>query len=104
MSKFCSLTAAFLITWQKLIDDTPNSEDVTAVRQGLADGAIDVIASDYAPEPRITGIAGFRSFLPLCYGLVLQSVLSEKQLKEKLFLNPIKIITNGGYKLKLKNV
>ena len=70
------------------------SEDVSAIRQGLADGTIDAIASDYAPEPRITGIAGFRSFLPLCYGLVLQGVLSEKQLKEKLFLNPKKIIEN----------
>jgi len=80
------------------------SEDVLAIRQGLADGTIDVIASDYAPEPRITGIAGFRSFIPLCYGLVLQGVLSEKQLKEKLFLNPKKIIESSGYNLKLKNV
>ena len=78
------------------------SEDVAAIRQGLADGTIDAIASDYAPEPRITGIAGFRSFLPLCYGLVLQGVLTEQQLKEKLFLNPKKIIENGGYKLKLQ--
>lgn len=68
------------------------SEDVLAIRQGLADGTIDAIASDYAPEPRITGIAGFRSFLPLCHGLVLQGVLLEAQLKEKLFLNPKKII------------
>jgi len=74
-------------------------EDVVAVKQGLADGTIDAIASDYAPQPRLTGIAGFRSFLPLCYGLVLQGVLSEAQLKEKLFLNPKKIIEKGGYKL-----
>ncbi len=74
-------------------------EDILAVRQGLADGTIDVIASDYAPEPRLTGIAGFRSFLPLCYGLVLQGVLSENQLKEKLFLNPKKIIESSGFKI-----
>lgn len=67
-------------------------EDVLAIKRGLTDGTIDVIASDYAPEPRITGIAGFRSFLPLCYGLVLDNTLSLKQLKEKLFLNPKKII------------
>ncbi|MCX6789436.1 MAG: hypothetical protein NTZ42_02395 [Candidatus Gribaldobacteria bacterium] len=75
------------------------SQDVSAIKQGLADGTIDAIASDYAPEPRITGIAGFRSFLPLCHGLVLQGTLSEKQLKEKLFLNPKKIIESGGHKL-----
>ena len=74
-------------------------EDISAIRQGLADGTIDVIASDFAPEPRLTGIAGFRSFLPLCYGLVLQGVLSEAQLKEKLFLNPKKIIESSGYKI-----
>lgn len=76
-------------------------EDVLAVREGLADGTIDVIASDYAPLPRITGIAGFKSFIPLSHGLVLQGVLSEKQLKEKLFSNPKKIIESTGYKLNL---
>lgn len=75
-------------------------EDVCAVRQGLADGTIDVIASDYAPEPRITGMAGRRAFLPLSYGLVLEGILTEEQLKEKLFLNPKRIIESGGYKLK----
>jgi len=78
-----------------------SKEDVLAIKEGLADGTIDVIASDYAPIPRKTGIAGFRSFLPLSYGLVLEGTLSEKQLKEKLFLNPKKIIESGGYKLKL---
>lgn len=77
------------------------SQDVLAIRHGLADATIDAIASDYAPEPRLTGIAGFRSFLPLRYGLVLQGVLSEEQLKEKLFLNPKKIIESSGYKLVL---
>ncbi len=67
-------------------------EDILAIRSGLADGIIDVIASDYAPEPRITGIAGFRSFLPLCYGLVLDNTLTLRQLKEKLFSNPKEII------------
>lgn len=73
-------------------------DDVEAVRKGLADGTIDVIASDYAPLPRPigTGIAGFRSFLGLSYGLVLQRVLTENQLKEKLYLNPKKIVENSG--------
>jgi dihydroorotase len=76
-------------------------EDILAIKEGLSDGTIDVIASDYAPLPRKTGIAGFRSFLPLSYGLVLEGVLSEKQLKEKIYLNPKKIIENSGYKLKI---
>jgi len=58
-----------------------------------------VIASDYAPEPRITGVAGFRSFLPLCYGLVLEGELNKSQLKEKIFLNPKKIIESSGFKI-----
>jgi len=76
-----------------------SEQDVTAIREGLKDGTIDVIASDYAPPPRITGIAGFRSFVPLSYGLVLGGILSEEQLKEKLFINPKKIIESGGFQL-----
>lgn len=74
-------------------------QDVVAIKEGLRDGTIDVIVSDYAPLPRITGIAGFRSFIPLSYGLVLEKVLTEEQLKEKLFINPKKIIESAGYKL-----
>jgi len=76
-------------------------KDILAVKRGLADGTIDVIASDYAPEPRKTGIAGFRSFLPLCYGLILDGTLTLGQLKEKLYFNPKKIIEKGNYKIKI---
>lgn len=76
-------------------------EDILAIQEGLAGGVIDVIASDYAPLPRKTGIAGFRSFLSLSYGLVLKGILSEKQLKEKLYLNPKKIIESGGQNINL---
>lgn len=67
-------------------------EDVEAVRQGLADNTIDVIASDHAPKPRKTGIAGFRSLIPLSYGLVMQGILIEEQMWKKLSENPEKII------------
>jgi len=76
-------------------------EDILAIKDGLFDGTIDVIASDYAPLPRKTGIAGFKSFIPLSYGLVIEGTFTEKQLKEKLYLNPKKIIENSGYKLKI---
>jgi len=69
-----------------------SAEDVVAIKQGLADGTIDVIASDYAPEPRITGIDNFSSFLPLNSNLVRKGILTANQLKGKLFLNPKRII------------
>lgn len=69
-------------------------DDVKAIRRGLADGTIDIIASDYAPIPRPknTGFASLLSFIPLCYGLVLDGTLAKHQLKEKLYLNPSKLI------------
>jgi len=67
-------------------------EDLEAIREGLADDTIDVIASDYAPKPRKTGISGFRSLIPLSYGLVIQGILTEEQLWKKLSENPERII------------
>ena len=72
-----------------------------ALKKGLRDGTIDVIASDYAPLPRKTGLAGFRTLIPFSYSLVLEGVLTKSQLKERLFLNPKKIIEKGGYKIKI---
>ena len=77
-------------------------KDQEAIKEGLADGTIDALISDYAPQLRITGMAIWEAFLPLCYGLVLEGVLTEEQLKEKLFLNPKRIIESGGYKLNLE--
>lgn len=73
-------------------------KDLEAVRAGLKDGTIDVIASDYAPlpQPKKTGIAGFRSFIPLSYGLVIQGVLTPEQLKEKVYLNPRGVLESVG--------
>lgn len=66
--------------------------DVLAIQEGLKDGTVDVIASDYAPEPRETGIADFTSLLKLSSKLVFDSVLTERQLEEKLSINPQKIV------------
>lgn len=81
-----------------------NLKDLEAVRWGLMDGTIDVIATDYAPlpQPKKTGIAGFRSFLPLSYGLVLQGVLIGEQLKEKLCSNPEGILELAGAELDIQ--
>jgi len=72
-------------------------KDLEAIEHGLADGTIDVIASDYAPKPRKTGIASFKSFLPLCYGLVTRGVLKEYELKQKISDNPSKIILLANF-------
>lgn len=93
-------TCPHYFTYHNEVEDKPvgpplgNYDDVMAIRKGLADGTIDIIASDYAPIPRPkgTGFASYLSFIPLCYGLVLDGTLTAKQLKEKVYLNPLKLI------------
>lgn len=105
--KFTCETCPHYFTYHNEVEDKPvgpplgNYEDVMAIRNGLADGTIDIIASDYAPVPRPkgTGFASYLSFIPLCYGLVLDGTLTPKQLKEKIYLNPLKIIKEN-YDLK----
>jgi len=100
--KFTCETCPHYFTYPNEIEDKPvspplgNLEDVKAVKKGLADGTIDVIASDYAPVPRpkATGFASFSSYVALSYGLVLDGTLTIRQLKEKLHYNPLRII-NG---------
>jgi dihydroorotase len=62
------------------------AEDVAALREGLADGTIDCIASDHAPHDpdskrvefvRATfGILGLQTTLPIILGLVREGVLT----------------------------
>ena len=93
-------TCPHYFTYHHEVEDKPvgpplgNYEDVMAIRKGLADGTIDIISSDYAPIPRPkgTGFASYLSFIPLCYGLILDGTLTQKQLKEKIHSNPLKII------------
>lgn len=93
-------TCPHYFTYHNEVEDKPvgpplgSHKDTMAIRKGLADNTIDMIASDYAPVPRPkgTGFASFLSFIPLSYGLVLDGTLTPKQLKEKLYLNPLKLI------------
>lgn len=73
--------------------------DVFAVKMGLRDGTIDVIASDHAPhdDPLRNGLRGIKTLVSLSYGLVLEGILSEKELWKKLTENPKKIIAKNGY-------
>lgn len=80
-----------------------DTEDLNAIIEGLKDGTIDAIASDHAPhdDPLKNGLRGIRVLVPLSSGLVLKGFLNEDQLKEKLYINPRRIIESGGYKLNL---
>jgi dihydroorotase len=78
-------------------------EDVEAIRSGLHDGTIDVIASDHAPhtfdEKQVEfqiapfGIIGLETTIGLCLThLVHTGLLTLHQLVEKLSVNPRKIL------------
>jgi dihydroorotase len=81
--------------------------DVEAIREGLKDGTIDVIATDHAPHHRDeklqefdrapSGISGIETALSLCLGLVHEGVLTMQQLVEKITFAPAKILgINAG--------
>jgi dihydroorotase len=76
--------------------------DIDAIKQGLRDGTIDVIATDHAPHHRDeklqefdkapSGISGFETALSLCLRLVHEGVLTMSQLIEKMTFNPAKLL------------
>ena len=81
--------------------------DVEAIRAGLADGTLDVIATDHAPhsvmekatpfDQAAFGIVGLETALPLTLDLVRTGSLSLTQAVTALSLNPAKILgVNGG--------
>lgn len=73
-------------------------EDVEAIREGLRDGSIDVIATDHAPhhmdekerefDLAPSGISGLETSIGLSMRLVDDGVLTATQLVEKMALNP----------------
>ncbi len=76
-------------------------EDMQALREGLVDGTIDVIATDHAPhalqEKQLEfdtapfGIVGFETALPLTLKLVHEGILSLEQALDKLTRAPAKL-------------
>jgi len=82
-------------------------EDVRAVRQGIADGTIDAIATDHAPHTQedkaggfagaAFGLIGFETAysLGMMY-LVHSGLISEGRLEELMSLAPRKILSLGG--------
>lgn len=81
-------------------------EDVQAIKEGLRDGVIDVIATDHAPHSRNEkeqdfekapfGIIGLETAVPLTLNLVREGVLSLPEAIRKLSYNPAKILNKSG--------
>ena len=83
-------------------------EDVAAIKQGLHDGTLDVIATDHAPhsffdkskpfEKASFGIIGLETALPLTLALVRENILSLGEAIKKLSYNPARILgIDGGF-------
>ncbi|PLX81958.1 MAG: dihydroorotase [Desulfuromonas sp.] len=78
------------------------ADDVEAMRQGLADGTVDAIATDHAPHHideknvefniALCGIVGLESSLPLTLGLVEEGVLTLGQAIERLTIGPARAL------------
>ncbi len=78
-------------------------KDVEAIKAGLADGTIDIIATDHAPHHideknvefsiALSGIVGFETAFSLAYtNLVKTGVITLDELVRKMSLNPSKIL------------
>ncbi|HET6514667.1 MAG TPA: dihydroorotase [Thermodesulfovibrionales bacterium] len=77
-------------------------QDLDAMKEGLKDGTIDVIATDHAPHHRdekllefdkaTSGISGLETALSLSLRLVEEGVFTLSQLVEKMAWNPSKIL------------
>lgn len=79
-----------------------SARDVQAIRRGLKEGIIDVIATDHAPHSSLekdvefdyasSGIVGLETALPLVLRLVKEGVLTLQGLVEKCAVNPAQIL------------
>jgi dihydroorotase len=79
-----------------------SAQDVAAIKEGLADGTIDVIACDHAPHGRTdkelefeyaaNGISGLETSLALSLNLIQEKVLSWPELIAKMSPNPARIL------------
>lgn len=106
---YFSLTDAFLGNYDtngKVNPPLRTQEDVAAIKIGLKDGTIDVIATDHAPHGRTDkevefdyasfGISGLETSLALGLRLVEEGVLTLAQLIAKMTLAPAQILRIPG--------
>ncbi len=102
---YFTLTDDELMTFDTVFKVNPplrRPEYVQAVKEGLADGTIDVMATDHAPhsvlekdtefDSAANGVIGLESAVPLLLGLVREGVLSPLQAAAKVSLNPARIL------------
>lgn len=79
-----------------------SEEDVAAIKEGLADGTIDVIACDHAPHGRTdkevefeyaaNGISGLETSLSLSMNLINTKILTWPELIARMSTNPARIL------------
>ena len=77
-------------------------EDVNAIREGLRDGSIDIIATDHAPHDQPSkdvefnlasfGMVGLETALALSLALVHDGLLTLKELLRKFTVNPARLL------------
>jgi dihydroorotase len=93
-------------TMAKMNPPLRTAEDVAAIKQGLKDGTIDVIATDHAPHGMDEksgefdyapfGIVGLETTVGLTLRLVEEGVLSFSEAIKKLSINPSAILKIGA--------
>jgi len=86
----------------KMYPPLRGASDVEAIKEGLRDGTIDVIASDHAPHSSVekdvefvyaaNGIIGLETSLAVSLKLVHDGTLTLQQLIEKMSVNPARIL------------
>ena len=94
----------------KMYPPLRTKKDIQAIKEGLADGTIDVITTDHAPHLESEkdlefdnapfGMIGLETSLGASYRLVEDKVLSIKELVEKMSVNPARILDLNKGKLK----
>jgi dihydroorotase len=96
-------------TYAKMNPPLRTQEDLDAIKEGLQDGTIDVIATDHAPHSDLekilefdmaaNGIIGLETSVSLTLNLVRENIISATKMVELLSMNPAKILGVGGGKL-----
>jgi dihydroorotase len=102
---YFTLTDESLQTYNTSLKVNPplrSAEDIKAIKEGLADGTLDAIASDHAPHARTdkelefeyaaNGISGLETSLALSLRLVNDGVLNWPELITKMSANPARIL------------
>jgi dihydroorotase len=97
-------------THAKMNPPLRSDADRNALREGLADGTFDAIATDHAPHSVLekelefdlaaNGIIGLESALPLSLALVREGLIDARRLIELLSVNPARILGVGGGSLR----